>query len=275
MLVMNIIDFEGDYILIDKDKIVLNKKAILIGIFLVILLTGIFIQYAGNLSGYLEYLIAAIIVGYIVGESIINGMFNGIMASLIGGITALFINFALLQGNYDIIELLFILVISIFIMIIMGLIGGLVGSFVKINVPTNFQGKIKGFIQSLINSPNKKDRVLKCTSCGGEYLLQPDELPGDFESCSCGGELEFYDIQGRKRPYTTNYPKERKEMPLGTKILILVVVLIFALYYLLPYLVILSADHVDPSAGVYLFPVFFIISIAVILILVWYAFIRK
>lgn len=40
---------------------------------------------------------------------------------------------------------------------------------------------------------------LICTSCGGLYDLQPGELPGQFESCSCGGKIEFYDDQGRKR----------------------------------------------------------------------------
>ena len=33
---------------------------------------------------------------------------------------------------------------------------------------------------------------LKCKSCGGRYDLQPGELPGDFDVCHCGGEIEYY-----------------------------------------------------------------------------------
>ncbi len=42
---------------------------------------------------------------------------------------------------------------------------------------------------------------LKCKSCGGRYDLQPGELPGDFESYHCAGELQFYDDSGHKRLY--------------------------------------------------------------------------
>jgi hypothetical protein len=42
---------------------------------------------------------------------------------------------------------------------------------------------------------------LICKSCGGRYDLKPSELPGDFENCQCGGELEFYDDRGHKRLY--------------------------------------------------------------------------
>ena len=42
---------------------------------------------------------------------------------------------------------------------------------------------------------------LKCKSCRGRYDLQPGELPGDFESCQCGGKLEFYDDRGHRRLY--------------------------------------------------------------------------
>jgi len=281
-----------------------------IGAVLLIILTAIFIRSAGSLTGWMDYFIASIVVGFIVGENIYSGMFNGLITSLIGGIIVLFIEILILEGNYDPISLILILIFTFFIIIFMGITGGLIGSFLSLNILKNFPEKtsslsgsrissensrnfpvridfhtypyisslltsIKGFVKSLFNSPNKQDRVLKCTSCGGVYILQSDELPGDFESCSCGRKLDFYDSLGRKRPFTTNYPKEKKEMSLGTKILILIVVVIFALYYVFPYFMFSIIDYVDPSVGIYLFPIFFAVSIAVILILIWYAFIRK
>ena len=32
---------------------------------------------------------------------------------------------------------------------------------------------------------------LICKNCGGFYELQPDESPGDFSQCQCGGELVY------------------------------------------------------------------------------------
>ncbi|MEL7671864.1 hypothetical protein [Methanobacterium sp.] len=42
---------------------------------------------------------------------------------------------------------------------------------------------------------------LKCKSCGGFYELQPGESPDQFESCHCGGELEYYNSRGQKKKY--------------------------------------------------------------------------
>lgn len=35
---------------------------------------------------------------------------------------------------------------------------------------------------------------LKCDKCGGSYKLQPGESPEDFESCSCGGKLRYFEF---------------------------------------------------------------------------------
>ena len=42
---------------------------------------------------------------------------------------------------------------------------------------------------------------LICKKCKGRYDLQQGELPEEFESCSCGGELEFHDSGGQKKEY--------------------------------------------------------------------------
>lgn len=274
-----------------------------IGAVLLIILTEIFIRTAGSLSGWLDYLIASIVVGFIVGEDIYKSMFNGVITTLIGGIIVIIIEILMLEGNFDLIQLLLIVIFSTFVMIVMGIIGGLTGSFFeritnsspnlsekngdlpdstiksKTSSPpvykkdNNLAGSLIRFKNSLSNLPEKKERYLKCKSCCGKYVLEPDELPGDFESCSCGGELEFYDTYGRKRPYTSSYPT-KKEMSLGTKILILVVVGIFSLYYLFPYIMFALIGYLDPSAGIYIFPIFFAVSIAAIIILIWYGFFR-
>jgi len=67
---------------------------------------------------------------------------------------------------------------------------------------------------------------LKCKLCGGRYDLQPGELPGDFENCNCGGELEFYDDRGHKRGYKPINPDKNKSKgtsPLMKLLIILVI----------------------------------------------------
>jgi len=67
---------------------------------------------------------------------------------------------------------------------------------------------------------------LKCKECGGLYDLQPGELPGEFECCSCGGKLEFYDDKRRKRAYIpmNNYKdKSKKTSPLMKVLIVLAV----------------------------------------------------
>jgi len=302
-IILPYISIEGIYIINYKKSFVLNYKAVIIGTILLIILTAIFIRTAGSLSGWMDYLIASIFVGFLVGEDIYKGMFNGVVTTLIGGILVLIIEITMLKGDFDIITLIIILIYSLIVMLVMGIIGSAIGFSIKSSQYKNnfksikdFQksdkdnsgyikysqksGKnnfksIKDFQKPFINPPKKQSRVLRCKSCKGEYILKPDELPGDFQSCNCGGELEFYDTYGHRRPFTTHYRKERKERPLSTKILIIIVVGIFSLYYVFPFFMVSIIDYVDPSIGVYIFPIFFAASIAIILILIWYAFIRK
>jgi hypothetical protein len=62
---------------------------------------------------------------------------------------------------------------------------------------------------------------LKCKSCGGRYDLQPGELPGDFESYHCAGELQFYDDSGHKRLYKPMNQHKSKGMSPLLKFLII------------------------------------------------------
>lgn len=64
---------------------------------------------------------------------------------------------------------------------------------------------------------------LLCKSCGGRYDLKPGELPGEFESCGCGGKLEFYDDRGHKRGYKpiNHENKSKKNSPLMKLLIIL------------------------------------------------------
>lgn len=255
---------------INKDIIVINWKAIIIGILLVIVFTGIFIRFSGSLSGYLEYLIASIIVGFIVGGSIINGATNGMIASLIGGIIALYINTKFLLGNIEIYGYLLVLFISIVLMVIMGLIGGLTGSL------------LNRFSKILTKKRGNSSSYLQCKSCGGYYVLQPGESPGDFEGCSCGGELEeIRTLSDYKKAHANkeefSYSSEGSKLHPLLKILIVIVLggLIFS-YVLSPllYLLVLGLEYFGPSGG-YLFIVFFGPCIAGILALIIYGFKKK
>lgn len=120
---------------------------------------------------------------------------------------------------------------------------------------------------------------LKCKSCEGCYELQTGELPEEFDRCSCGGELEFYDDKGKKRGYTT-YSRERsrKKMHPLLKILIIIVggFVIFNFIGAFPLLFILyGLEYFGQSAGTYIFAIFFGICIAVIIGLLWLLFRRK
>lgn len=120
---------------------------------------------------------------------------------------------------------------------------------------------------------------LKCKSCGGCYKLQPGELPGHFESCSCGGELEFYDDRGRKRGYKKYYSgtETPKTHPL-IKIIVMVVggLLLFGFVGGLIIVGLLFVlEYVGPSNGTYVFMLFFGILIAIIVGLMWFVFRRR
>jgi len=64
---------------------------------------------------------------------------------------------------------------------------------------------------------------LKCKSCGGRYDLQAGELPGDFESCRCGGELEFYDDRGHRRIYKPMNKGIKKSSGMSPLMMLLIV----------------------------------------------------
>lgn len=98
---------------------------------------------------------------------------------------------------------------------------------------------------------------LKCKSCRGCYELQPGESPADFESCSCGGELEFYDSHGRKtrfKPiYSQGRPRSTTDSPLVRLILILVA--FFAITKGIGQVVmgfVEATSSVGPTAGFYI-----------------------
>ena len=231
--------------------------------------TGIFIRFAGNLSGYLEYLIAAIVVGFIVGESLINGIINGLMASLIGGVIAFFINLTFM-GNIEISGFIFVLFISIFLMVLMGFIGGIIGYY------------LFRYSKILTKKPDNISSYLQCKSCGGYYILEPGELPGDFVGCSCGGELEerkkLSDFKQSHTKEERPHSKNSSKLHPFLKIIIIIVLgsLIFS-YVLSPlfYLILLGLDYFGPSAGNYLFILFFGGCLAAILGLIWYGFKKK
>lgn len=85
------------------------------------------------------------------------------------------------------------------------------------------------------------DGYLICKKCGGYYELQLGESPEDFDSCQCGGELEYYALQKPEKDYNTpkNPPEvhEVKSIPQSShtdngtiiKIVVLVVILLFLL----------------------------------------------
>ncbi|AEG17290.1 hypothetical protein [Methanobacterium paludis] len=61
------------------------------------------------------------------------------------------------------------------------------------------------------------DGYLICKKCGGYYELQPGESPEDFDSCQCGGKLEYYALQNHEKDPNTakNLPEvhEVKSVP--------------------------------------------------------------
>jgi len=43
-----------------------------------------------------------------------------------------------------------------------------------------------------LNDSEKSGGYLICTNCGGYYQLKAGESPSDFDSCECGGLLEYH-----------------------------------------------------------------------------------
>ncbi len=121
---------------------------------------------------------------------------------------------------------------------------------------------------------------LICKSCGGRYDLQPGELPGDFESCQCGGELDFYDDRGHKRWYMPVYSGKRNGSKMHPLFKILIIFVLGILLFDLgvgPAMAFLlyGLQYLGPSGGTILFGIFFGITIAAILGLLWYLIKRR
>lgn len=118
---------------------------------------------------------------------------------------------------------------------------------------------------------------LKCKYCGGCYELQPGETPADFESCNCGGELEFYDSHGRKTRFKPIYaegrPRSSTDSPLVRLILILVAFLVITkgMGGLVMGLV-EATSSVGPTEGFYIFAVFIVIFLATAVFLLRFIF---
>lgn len=119
---------------------------------------------------------------------------------------------------------------------------------------------------------------LKCKSCGGRYDLQPGELPGEFESCQCGGKLEFYDNHGHKRGYPPIYPNVgSKENSLLVKLVIFLVVA-YAVFQVGGRVVMGLIGVMGAMGhpwGTYLFIIFLAICITTILGLLWFLFRKR
>jgi hypothetical protein len=107
---------------------------------------------------------------------------------------------------------------------------------------------------------------VKCKSCNGRYDLEPEESPDDFESCQCGGELEYYDDQERKQPINSD---KKKRMPPLLKIIIIIGggFILFSYVFVPPIaLLFMGITYMGP---IYFFILFFGILITIIL-LIWY-----
>jgi hypothetical protein len=119
---------------------------------------------------------------------------------------------------------------------------------------------------------------LKCKSCGGRYDLKPGELPGQFESCSCGGELEFYDDRGHKRGYAPTYPhnnRSNRNSPLIKLVLFFVVAyIVFHVGGSVLMVFIGTMDSSGHPGGTYLFIIFMAMAITIIGLL-WFLFRKR
>lgn len=118
---------------------------------------------------------------------------------------------------------------------------------------------------------------LRCKSCGGCYELQEGESPADFESCNCGGELEFYDSHGRKVRFKPIYSKDRPNSTSESPVirLLMALVVFYIVYMVIGRLfggLISVLGYVGPSAGSFLLILFIGGGIAVALILIVFMF---
>jgi len=118
-------------------------------------------------------------------------------------------------------------------------------------------------------------KYLKCKSCGGYYELEAEESPDDFETCQCGGKLDFYDDHRSEKEYNTYYREikdSKSESPLKILFAFLVLFLILFGSGIAMFIILLGLQYLGPSNGNYLFMLFFGICFASILVLLWYLF---
>ena len=114
---------------------------------------------------------------------------------------------------------------------------------------------------------------LKCKSCGECYQLKTGESPDDFESCSCGGELEFYDSSAETSDYGASS---------GYKGLVIKLVLFLVVFYIVYMImvrifagIIYNLGWVGPTIGSILLLLFIGTGIAVVIVLLGYLWIKR
>jgi hypothetical protein len=115
---------------------------------------------------------------------------------------------------------------------------------------------------------------LKCKSCGECYQLKPGELLDDFESCTCGGELEFYDSSGEK---TSDYGPISRSKGLIKK-LVLFLVAFYVVDMILGRVfagIIYNLGWVGPNIGSLLLLLFIGTGIVVVIILLGFMWRKK
>jgi hypothetical protein len=115
---------------------------------------------------------------------------------------------------------------------------------------------------------------LKCKSCGECYQLKPGESPDDLESCSCGGELEFYDSSGEK---AADYGPSSDSKGL-IKRLVIFLIAFYVVYMLMGRVfagIIYNLGSVGPTIGSILLLLFIGTGIAVVIILLGFMWRKK
>ena len=119
---------------------------------------------------------------------------------------------------------------------------------------------------------------LKCKSCGECYQLKPGELPADFECCSCGGKLEFYDSPGEK----TSFKLSDYGLSSGSNGIIIKLMLFLVTFYIVYMImgrifagIISNLGWVGPTIGSLLLLLFIGTGIAVVIILLGFMWRKK
>lgn len=79
---------------------------------------------------------------------------------------------------------------------------------------------------------------LICKKCGGYYELEEGESPEDFDSCSCGGELEHRLSSNEQK--SISYDEEDPEGEKKSNKMLIIILAIVAIFLLLIILIIPS-----------------------------------